>query len=290
MSRRRTSALPIIVLACVAAGSEVGAQSQPSNDPGVLAAEEVGKEYAPDTSEAGARFQNRQIRVAGEVSMAHEPFVYLLTGSKFPTGQPVLVTVDFRPGAFPGLKRGDRIVVEGRVDRKGIFGPVLTGSRILTEPAQTTTPRTAGEPTTKRSAPTRKGRTPRRTGGPSEVPQAGADGAAIPLRCDGPVLPGEPGFRPQWSSYRLRFAPGAWQGTKLGRSIAWGDGNDGHDFWGEGSGEKTSCSEVDRDAEGFFFIFSLHGTDWDSTGISALIRLTLPNGRHAVAAAVFPSR
>ena len=114
------------------------------------------------------------------------------------------------------------------------------------------------------------------------------DPRAFALRFDGPVREGESGYRPECTSFRLRFGPGKWRGTVIGKSIAWGDGNQNQDFWGVGSGEATFSSAVYEDGQGAYFVFSLNCTDWESNRIAVLFRLTFPDGSFGVATALIP--
>ncbi len=256
-----------------------------------VAAEELGKQFAPDTLEPVKAYQGRVLRVSGRVSMAHEPFVYPGTGSNFPTGQPVTVTLDYKAGVMPEFSVGDRVIVEGRFDRKGIFGPTLTERRLVRreQDGKASPGGSSASPSPRAAA--RKGRLPKKA---AEKPEdaGGAsppvDPRAIALRFDGPVREGETGYRPECTSFRLRFGPGKWRGTVIGRSLAWGDGNRGKDHWGVGSGEVTFSSEVHQDGDGAYFVFSLNGTDWESDRVAAVFRLTLPDGRPGVATALIP--
>jgi hypothetical protein len=117
-----------------------------------------------------------------------------------------------------------------------------------------------------------------------------AAGRAIDLRFGGLIRPGEAGHDPRRTSVRLRFGPGLWRGTTVGPSIVWGDGNAGKDHWGFAAGVPTFASELAEDPEGAYFILSLDGTKWTSESACALVRLTLPDGRPAVATARFPCR
>ena len=204
-----------------------------------VSAEELGKEFAPDTPDAGKAYRGKVIRVAGRVAMAHEPYVYLATGSNFPTGQPVRVTLDYKgAGVMPDFTAGDRVVVEGTIDRTGIFGPILIGCRVVQRSGREAR---------------RRRRRPGPPGGNEEGAERrkGAEKADDPGRfapttrrrhpevSTAPVRAGEPGYRAECTSFRLRFGPGNWQGTAVGRSVAWGDGNQNKDHWGVGSGEQT---------------------------------------------------
>ncbi len=252
-----------------------------------LTAEALGKHFAPDTPESVNAYQGRVLRVSGRVTMAHKPYVYLGTGSNFPTGQPVLVTLDDKAGLMPEVSVGDGVVAEGRLDRAGIFGPILTECRLVRrerdgkappgEPGASASPRGGGGV---------KGRSSRKAA--EKTPRDAADPRAVALRFDGPVREGQTGYRPRFTSFRLRFGPGKWRGTVIGRSIAWGDGNQNQDHWGVGSGEVTFTSDVHEDADGAYFVFSLNGTDWESDRVAALFRLTLPDGTSGVATALIP--
>ena len=213
--------------------------------------------------------------------MAHEPFLYLETGSKFPTGQPVMVTLDYAKGTMPEVARLATVVVEGKLDRKGIFGPVMTDCKLVVRDQNAKAEETPFPPT---RVLTKKGRTAKKA--EPNVPPA--DPRAFVLRFDGSVREGEPGYRAEATSFRLRFGPGQWRGTAVGKSVAWGVGNQNKDHWGVGSGEATFSSEVREDADGAYFIFSLNGTDWESERVAVLFRLTLPDGRAGVATALIP--
>ena len=268
MLARIVSATAILTLFAAGSAFILGAEPAPVIE---ITAEELGKAFAPDTADAGRTFQGREIRVNGRVTMAHEPFVYLATGWKFPTGQPVMVTFEDKAKALIDLAVGDRVIVEGKFDRKGIFGPILAAPKLVKrESTAKPTPDPKGE------APTAD--TP---------PATPIDPRAIVLRFDSLVHRGEPGYRPTSTSFRLRFGPGApWRGTVIGESIAWGDGNGNKDHWGQGSGEPTFSGEVQEDAKGAYFIFTLNGTDWESRRVVALFRLTLPDGRSGLATAI----
>ncbi|MDR3623166.1 MAG: WD40 repeat domain-containing protein [Paludisphaera borealis] len=124
----------------------------------------------------------------------------------------------------------------------------------------------------------------------SGAPGAPPDPTPLALRFDGIVRPGEAEYNRERTSVRLRFGPGRWAGTVVRSSVVWGDGNQGQDHWGQGAGEPTFASKVQEDVKGAFFIFSLNGVDWESNRAGALIRLTLPDGKPAVATALFPIR
>jgi hypothetical protein len=126
---------------------------------------------------------------------------------------------------------------------------------------------------------------PRATGGGFET----GDPRAVLLRFGGRILPGEPGFRQGWASFRLRFGPGDWRGTKIRVATAWGDGNAGKDIWGHGSpGTDARLSDVYRDPQGFFFVLSLEGDDFGSNWVAAVFRFETPNEIPGVASALFP--
>lgn len=192
--------------------------------------------------------------------------------------------------SHPTTAAGDRVVAEGLFDRKGIFGPTLVKCR-LTPVAEKVSvraqgaggPAPAARPATKKARVTKKDAGKGRDRGP-------VDPRALVLRFDGPVAEGEVGSRPGWSSFRLRLPPGNWRGTTLGTSDAWGDGNSGKDHWGIGSGEKTACSRLMEDAGGYFFVFSVAGTRWESNWIAAMFRYTLADGQPGVATVLFPCR
>ncbi len=272
------------VAACHIAGAQTARTGAPDKRVIEISAEDLAKEFAPETLDPVKKYQNQTLRVRGRVSMAHEPFVYLGTGLNFPTGQPVQVTFEFKPGPFPKVSRGDEIVAEGVFDRAGIFGPIMTKSRIISGKSEP-------KPAESTSAPSRKeGPSSRSEKKSSSKRQSLAVSKSIALRFDGRVQEGETGYRPECSSFRLRFGPGAWRGTTVGESIAWGEGNQGKDYWGASSGEKTFSSEVYQDKVGSYFVFSLNGTDWESEVLAVLFRLTLPDGRHGVATALIPFR
>ena len=111
---------------------------------------------------------------------------------------------------------------------------------------------------------------------------------AVALRFGGPIREGEPGYRAEATSFKLRFGPGKWLGMAVGKSVAWGVGNQNKDHWGVGSGEATFSSDVREDADGAYFIFSMNGTDWESDRVAVLFRLTLPDGRPGLATALVP--
>ncbi len=251
-----------------------------------ISAEDLGKQFAPDTTEAAKLYQGKVLRVTGKVSMANEPFVYLSTGHNFPTGQPVQITLEYSKVTMPKIAVGDRLTVEGKFDRTAIFGPLLVQNRILKreqngkvmplEGSTTTSPKTS---TKKRGITSKKADQPL-------VPVVARDSQSILLLFDGQLGEGEPGFRANCTSFRLRFGPGNWTGTKIGKAIAWGDGNKGQDHWGEGSGEPTFSSELRRDERGTYFVFSLNGDDWESDHVAAMFRVTLPDGKLGVATAL----
>jgi|GEM_PF-5336035 len=279
-------ALGIITWAgeCGMAYAQSGRSTTKAAQVNEITAEAFGKLFEAGSLDPAKPYQNKTLRITGRVAMAFEPFVYLGTGLHFSTGQPVRITLEFKDGTFPKVSSNEKVVTEGLFERQGVFGPVLTGCRIVREEAKA-----KSSPASRATA--RKGRVSGKTARKLELAdQKSNDPRSVALRFDGRVSEGDMGYRPEHSSFRLRFGPGSWRGAVVGESLAWGDGNQGQDHWGIGSGEKTLSSEVFQDKEGAYFIFSVSGTDWESERIAVLFRLTLPDGRPGVATALISTR
>jgi hypothetical protein len=246
---------------------------------GEISADEFGKQFAKDRAEFLANHQGRTLRIRGQVAIVLDPIVYLATNSTVSAGQPIMLTLESKPGGMPKLAIGERIVVVGRLSRVGAFGPILTDGRVVQREPEPKA--TATGPAVKKS------RVPARLPEPVS-PSLPTDPRSVSLRFDGQIREGDTGYKADHTTFRLRFGTGKWKGTAIGPSIAWGDGNKGLDHWGVGSGEPTSHSEIHQDSAGDYFLFSLKGTDWESDRIAAIFRLTLPDGRPGVATASFP--
>lgn len=106
------------------------------------------------------------------------------------------------------------------------------------------------------------------------------------LGFDGKVGPKDEGYVPEFESYKLRFGPGDWAGTKIVLSSNWGEGTDGADLWGWKGGSEAKSSEVRRDPKGYYFIHSLR-KDGHSRWIASLFRISTKNGRAGIAQALY---
>ncbi len=115
-------------------------------------------------------------------------------------------------------------------------------------------------------------------GGKSNV----AQDTVAALGCAGRLGPDDEGYLPDFDSYRLRFGPGNWAGTKIDVDMTWGEGNEGKDHWGWKDRAETRVSEVRRDAQGYYFIHSLAKAG-HSRWVTSLFRFTRKDGRHGVA-------
>lgn len=262
------------ILVAVLSGAGEPARAQAGRRPAEVEAEQLGKEFAADAPDPAKTYRGRMLRVKGRVSAKYEAFVEMNTGVTDPAGHRLKVTLQFPSGAMPDVALGDLVVVQGKFSRRSAFGPVLSGCSLVRREPGAPAAEGDGGVAMKRPEPGGVG--------------ASADPRGIALTYDGSVRAGEPGYREGWASVRLRFGPGEWRGAVAGRCIAWGDGDRGNNHWGMGSDEAAEATVIADGAEGAYLVFSVKGTEWDSSCIGALIRLTLPDGRHAVATAVFP--
>jgi Leucine-rich repeat (LRR) protein len=106
------------------------------------------------------------------------------------------------------------------------------------------------------------------------------------LACDGRLGPKEEGYIPEFESYKLRFGPGDWAGTKISLSSSWGEGSDTADLWGYKDGTEARSSDVRRDARGDYFVHSLRDAG-HSRWVASLFRFTKKDGRSGVAQALY---
>ncbi|MDG3007241.1 hypothetical protein [Paludisphaera mucosa] len=116
-------------------------------------------------------------------------------------------------------------------------------------------------------------------------PASPREGVAA-LGFSGRLGPNDEGYVPEFESYRLRFGPGDWAGTKIDLGSSWGEGSNAADLWGWKDGTEARSSEVRRDAQGYYFIHSLR-TAGHSRWVASLFRFTKKNGRHGVAQALY---
>ncbi|WP_406700114.1 hypothetical protein V5E97_14870 [Singulisphaera sp. Ch08] len=100
----------------------------------------------------------------------------------------------------------------------------------------------------------------------------------------GKVGPTEEGYIPKFESYKLRFGPGDWSGTKVFLGSNWGEGSGAIDVWGW-RGTEARLSEVRRDPQGYYFIHSVL-TAGHSRWVSSLFRFSRKDGRTGVAQAL----
>ncbi len=117
-------------------------------------------------------------------------------------------------------------------------------------------------------------------------PKISRDTVAV-LGFDGRLDPGDPGYLPEFESYKLRFGPGDWSETKILVSTNWGEGSGAVDTWGWKDATEVRSSEVRRDQRGYYFIHSMRSAG-HSRWVASLFRFSGKDGRTGVAQALFP--
>ncbi|WP_165247353.1 leucine-rich repeat domain-containing protein [Paludisphaera soli] len=118
-------------------------------------------------------------------------------------------------------------------------------------------------------------------GGDPTIPR---DTIAV-LGFGGKLGPKDEGYLPDFESYKLRFGPGDWEGTTIGVAMSWGEGSGAMDHWGWKDLAETRTSELRRDAQGAYFVHSLH-KEGHARWVASLFRFTRKDGRHGVARAI----
>ncbi|MEI7863624.1 MAG: hypothetical protein WCJ21_13375 [Planctomycetota bacterium] len=78
-----------------------------------------------------------------------------------------------------------------------------------------------------------------------------------------------------------------YRGAVITVSSAWGEGHSGCDLWGWIYGAAVHHSDVRKDGEGYYFIYSLQHPVGESRWIAAQFRYQLRSGAHGVANATF---
>jgi len=113
--------------------------SQPSPNAASAAAIEItadalGEEYAKDRDAAQKKYQGKILRITANHLTTLYEMVYLATGQKFPSGQPIRVSMRFqKEDDAKELADLEQIVVEGRVGEAGVFGPSLEEFKIVSK-------------------------------------------------------------------------------------------------------------------------------------------------------------
>jgi Leucine-rich repeat (LRR) protein len=102
----------------------------------------------------------------------------------------------------------------------------------------------------------------------------------------GKLGPKDQGYVPEFESYKLRFGPGEWAGTKVLVSSNWGEGSGAKDLWGWKDGAEARSSEVRLDRQGHYFIHSVR-TAGHSRWVASLFRFSRKDGRSGVAQALY---
>ncbi|SIO57578.1 Leucine Rich repeat-containing protein [Singulisphaera sp. GP187] len=119
-------------------------------------------------------------------------------------------------------------------------------------------------------------------GGNPEIPKQ----TVAALGFGGRLGPKDEGYLPDFESYKLRFGPGDWAGTKVLVSSNWGEGSDDADLWGWKDGTEARSSEVRRDAQGYYFVHSLRAAG-HSRWVASLFRFARKDGRSGVAQSLY---
>jgi hypothetical protein len=132
-----------------------------------------------------------------------------------------------------------------------------------------------------------QGKVAEKKAAPVPAASASTPRSAVAFGFGGKLGPKDPGFVPGFESYKLRFGPGDWAGTRIIITSAWGDKNPETDLWNWPNGRDARATDALSDKDGYYFIYSLataNAANW----VVANFRYTLRDGRHGVANALIP--